>query len=30
MRNKKLNLIGNIVYHDVPISQDEANNAIVS
>jgi len=27
-RNKKLNTIGNIVYHDVPISKDEANNGI--
>jgi seryl-tRNA synthetase len=28
--NAKLNTIGNIVYHDVPISKDEANNAVVS
>jgi seryl-tRNA synthetase len=27
-RNKKLNTIGNIVYHDVPISKDEENNGI--
>ena len=24
LRTQKLNLIGNIVYHDVPISKDEA------
>ena len=29
-RTKKLNSIGNIVHHDVPISKDEANNAVVS
>ena len=29
-RNKKLNSIGNIVFSDVPISKDEANNAVVS
>lgn len=29
-RTKKLNTIGNIVYSDVPISKDEANNAIVA
>lgn len=29
-RNTKLNGIGNIVYSDVPISKDEANNAVVS
>lgn len=28
-RTKKLNTIGNIVYDDVPISKDEANNAVV-
>ena len=28
--NKKLNLIGNIVYADVPISKDEAENAVYS
>ena len=28
--NKKMHLIGNIVYHDVPVSKDEANNAIVA
>lgn len=27
---KKLNLIGNIVYHDVPVSKDENNNGIYS
>jgi len=30
LRDKKLNTIGNIVYHDVPVSQDEANNGIYS
>ena len=25
-----MHLIGNIVYHDVPVSKDEANNAIVA
>lgn len=30
LRNTKLNLIGNIVYHDVPISKDEANNVVSS
>lgn len=30
LRNAKLNLIGNIVYHDVPISKDEVNNVIAS
>lgn len=30
LRNKKLGLIGNTVYHDVPISKDEALNEVVS
>lgn len=30
LRNQKLNLIGNIVYQDVPISKDENDNAIFS
>ena len=25
-----MNLIGNVIYHDVPISKDEANNKVVS
>jgi seryl-tRNA synthetase len=29
-RTKKLNTIGNIVWADVPISKDEANNAVVA
>jgi seryl-tRNA synthetase len=29
-RTKKLNSIGNLVYEDVPISKDEANNKIVA
>ena len=29
-RSKKLNTIGNIVWSDVPISKDEANNAVVA
>jgi seryl-tRNA synthetase len=29
-RDKELGLIGNLVYHDVPISNDEAENAITS
>lgn len=29
-RTKKLNTIGNLVWHDVPISKDEANNAVVN
>jgi seryl-tRNA synthetase len=29
-RNKKLNTVGNIVHESVPISKDEANNAIYS
>jgi seryl-tRNA synthetase len=28
-RDRKLNMIGNIVMHDVPVSNDEANNVIV-
>jgi len=30
LRNQKLNLIGNLVYQDVPISKDEADNGIFS
>lgn len=30
MRNQKLNLIGNLVYSDVPISKDEELNKVVS
>lgn len=30
LRNSKLNSIGNIVYHDVPVSKDEAENGIHS
>lgn len=30
LRNQKLNLIGNIVYTDVPISKDEEQNKVVS
>ena len=30
LRNSKLNLIGNLVYHDVPISQSEDDNGIYS
>lgn len=30
LRTKKLNTIGNIVHSDVPISKDEALNAVVS
>jgi seryl-tRNA synthetase len=29
-RTKKLNTIGNLVWSDVPISKDEANNAVVA
>lgn len=29
-RTKKLNTIGNLVHDDVPISKDEANNAVVA
>ncbi len=28
LREQKLNTIGNIVFHDVPISKDEAENGI--
>jgi len=30
LRNKKLNLVGNLVYSDVPISKNEDDNAVVS
>jgi seryl-tRNA synthetase len=30
LRDSKLNLIGNLVYSDVPISQSEEQNAVVS
>lgn len=30
LRNKKLNTIGNLVYHDVPVSNDEENNKVTS
>jgi seryl-tRNA synthetase len=30
VRGQKLNTVGNIVYHDVPISKDENENGIYS